>query len=52
MRLLEPCSCTVVRSLAEEEAHLLEGLGEGILARHDGLVAVDWRQTCGSSIAG
>ena len=41
MRLLEPCSCTVVRSLAEEEAHLLEGLGEGIFARHDGLVSIE-----------
>lgn len=40
MPLLLPCGCAVVRSLTEEKAHLLEGFGEGILARHFGLVAV------------
>lgn len=27
----------MLRSLAEEEAHLLEALGEGVLGGHDGV---------------
>lgn len=30
----------MLRRLAEQEAHLLEALGEGVLARHDGRVPI------------
>ena len=36
VRLSKPGSCTMVGGLAEQEAQLFEGLGEGILARHGG----------------
>lgn len=32
-----PHSSTLLRSLAEEEAHLPQALGKSVLARHDGV---------------